>query len=1501
VIFISHSSKDNAAAIALRDWLQQEGWNDLFLDLDPERGIMAGERWERALHEAANRCEAVIFLISRAWLASDWCTREYHLADKLNKRMFGVLIADIPVEDVPADMRRDFQLVSLAGGRDHRTFRATMPDGSREEHVTFSESGLTRLRNGLTRAGLGPKFFAWPPQNDPDRPPYRGLRALEAEDAGIFFGREAQTIAALDALRGLREESGARCLVILGASGAGKSSFLRAGLLPRLQRDDAHVLTLPVIRPERAVLSGETGFVRAVEQACAHAGVAVNRAAIKEAMTAEALPQLLTRLIEKSRPPVLPGESPEDMRTLILPVDQAEELFLAEGAEEAQAFLDLIGGLLSDPSLRMLAVFAVRSDAYERLQSAAALEHVRQATFSLPPMPRGAYESVIEGPARRLRDGGGRLEIEPALTQALLTDIEEGGAKDALPLLAFTLERLYADYGGDGDLTLAEYHRSGRVKGSIEAAVARALATADADQRVPRDEGARLALLRRALVPWLAGIDVVSKEPRRRVARFSEIPPEARPLVEHLVAVRLLATDRDEAGTVTVEPAHEALLRQWGLLKGWLEEDFAALATLDGVQRATRDWEANARNEDWLAHTAGRLEDAERLAGSERLGGFLDAAERAYLAACRVKETAERDRELEEARRREEDAVRLAATRKQVLLRTRMGLAAAGLLLVLALGATWFAVDRANDAETQRKEAVAQREHAEQVALQAEQLATVGDILTTAVGGAISDTGQARSEADRQKILFRNMLQASITRNHAAEYIVGQFYYLGLGTNVDYAKAREWWEKAAAAGYAGAMRSLGVSFYYGSGLPGPDYIQARAWYEKAVTAGNNDAMRDLGLLYRDGLGVGQDYAKAREWFEKAAVGGNADAMLNLGELYEKGEGLPGPNYDKAREWYEKAAAAGDIDAMIVLGAFYWDGLGLPGPDYARARAWYEKAAAAGNNDAMLILGMFYKTGWGVPQPDYAEAREWYEKAAAAGNAQAMVELGAFYQNGLGFPAPDYAEAREWFEKAAALGNSDAMVSLGLLHKKGLGLSEPDFVQAREWFEKAAAAGNSDAMVYLGALYQNGSGFSGPDYVQAREWYEKAAAAGNGGAMVDLGALYQTGLGFPAPDYAEARKWFEKAAALGNGEAMNDLGALYQNGFGFSAPDYAKALEWYEEAAAAGNIDAMVSLGWLYERGLGLSEPDYVKAREWYEKAAAAGNDLAMVNLGTLYQNGLGFPAPDYARAREWWGKAAAAGSSRAMFNLGLAYYNSWGIPQDYAKAREWWEKAAAAGSSDAMFSVGLVYYNSWGVPQDYTKAREWWEKAAATGNSDAIVGLGEIYENGFGFAAPEYAKAREWYEKAAAAGNGVGMINLAHLYVQAKGVEQNLGKAEDLLTAARKAGAPSDALVTAFIEVSWYSLLAKQFDRALDTGRQALAIDPSSLTAKTNIAHALMYLGRTEEARAAYLAERGKTVPDQGLWEDVIRKDFAELRKADLSNPLMDEIEAAFAMPPSAR
>jgi formylglycine-generating enzyme required for sulfatase activity len=641
-IFLSHASADNAPTIALRDWLVAEGWSDLFVDVDPERGIVPGERWERALNEAASRCEAVLVLVSKAWLGSRWCMNELNLARRLNKRLFGVMIEEgISVDELPNDVTSTWQLVNLASGRDHRQFRVTMPITGEEMHVTFSQEGLARLKNGLARAGLHASYFNWPPENDPRRPPYRGLRPLEADDAGIFFGREAPIIKAIDQLRGLREAAAPRMFVIVGASGAGKSSFLRAGLYPRLVRDTQHFLPLPIVRPEGAALYGEIGLLRALEGAFAAAKLTIPRADLRAAIQSGAteLRSLLNTLSETMTRTALDGETPSKPPTIVLSIDQGEELFLTEGQDEAQPFLALLQDLVVADPPSVIALFTIRSDNYERLQEAKALEGIQHSPFNLGPMPRGSYAEVIRGPARRLDGTARALRIEDRLIDELLADIEAGGAKDALPLLAFTLERLYDEYHAGGHLKVEHYEQLGRVKGSIEAAVERAFKVANAEPKIPRDRQARLALLRRGLIPWLAGIDPDTGAPRRRVARLSEIPAEARPLADLLVDQRLLSTDiAKDTGEKTIEPAHEALLRQWGMLQGWLTEDSGLLTVMDSVKRASRDWAANGKSAAWITHTTDRLAAAERLLQRPDIADHLEPTDREYLAACRKAE-----------------------------------------------------------------------------------------------------------------------------------------------------------------------------------------------------------------------------------------------------------------------------------------------------------------------------------------------------------------------------------------------------------------------------------------------------------------------------------------------------------------------------------------------------------------------------------------------------------------------------------------------------------------------------------------------------------------------------------------------------------------------------------------------------------------------------------------------------------------------------------------------
>lgn len=659
-IFLSHSSVDNPDAVGLRDWLESEGWDDVFLDLDPDRGIAAGERWERALNDAAARCEGVLFLVSKAWLQSGWCRKELSLACKLDTRLFGVLIDPVDLAELPGELSDAYQVVDLASGHDHRQFRVTLPRTHEECFVTFSKEGLKRLRSGLVRAGFDPQFFEWPPTTDPDRPPYQGLRPLEADDAGIFYGRDAPICDALDQLRGLRADSPPRLLVILGASGAGKSSFLRAGLFARMKRYDREFLPLTIVRPERAAISGDNGMLHALEVARNTAGINLARSKIRAAINggAQALRPILQAIVDAATPEASDADGPAKPPTLVISIDQGEELFRAEGHEEAQRLLTLLRDLLDEDQPALLVVIAIRSDSYAQLQEVKALEGVRKVPFDLGPMPHGSYAEVIKGPATRLDHTTRRLKIDDGLVGVLLQDIEVGGAKDALPLLSFTMERLYVENGGTGRLTVTDYRNLGGIQGSIEEAVEQAL-TADNDPPIPSDPAVRQGLLRHGMIPWLADIDPDTAAPRRRVARLSEIPADSRPLLRNLVEQRLLTTDRlARTGETTIEPAHEALLRQWSLLQGWLTDDTTLLAVLEGVKRASRDWVNWNNGTAWLLHAGERLATAERLNQRPDLAANLHDADREYLAACR---TAENERLAAEKRQREAE---LEATKK---------------------------------------------------------------------------------------------------------------------------------------------------------------------------------------------------------------------------------------------------------------------------------------------------------------------------------------------------------------------------------------------------------------------------------------------------------------------------------------------------------------------------------------------------------------------------------------------------------------------------------------------------------------------------------------------------------------------------------------------------------------------------------------------------------------------------------------------------------------------
>ncbi|MFG1783813.1 TIR domain-containing protein [Rhodococcus oryzae] len=640
-VFITYSSRDRRRAIALKRWLAEREpglAREIFLDVDVDTGLPLGIRWKDALRRAKDRCEAVIVLLSAAWESSHECKLEYRHAEDLNKPVFVVRLE--PMES--GEITREWQRCDLFG--DGPQTEASLGDGS--EPVVFLTDGLERLRTGLRATGVGAEYFPWPPPGDPNRAPYRGWEPFEEVDAAVYFGRDAQIIDGLDRLRGIRNTGVESLFVILGPSGVGKSSFLRAGLLPRLRRDDRNYLLLDIVRPERNALTGDSGLAQSIHAMRVRLGLTRPTLGEIKAACPDGVDRLREWLLEAqqaagARVLDLPPDAPAP--ALILPVDQAEELFGVDAGMQARQLLSLLTRLMRDANgdrVSMFVVLTIRADLYEAWQTAPELAGLKSAVFGeLKPMPPTQFKEVVVGPVRRAGETGRRLRVEPALVDRLLEECGQGA--DTLPLLSLTLSRLYRDYGGDADLTLDEYTAMGGMSRVVQTEIDSALSAE------PGERQRQLERLRRACIPWLATINPDSDQPMRRVARWSDIPAESRPLIDVLVARRLLVKD-ERGGETVVEVALESLLRQWDELAGWLRSEAQDLKAADRLEGAATEWERRDRDEDWLLQGT-RLEDAEVLSAKT---DFIDRLQptQGFLLASRERETARTE---EEKRRRE--------------------------------------------------------------------------------------------------------------------------------------------------------------------------------------------------------------------------------------------------------------------------------------------------------------------------------------------------------------------------------------------------------------------------------------------------------------------------------------------------------------------------------------------------------------------------------------------------------------------------------------------------------------------------------------------------------------------------------------------------------------------------------------------------------------------------------------------------------------------------------
>ncbi len=595
-IFISHSSKNNPQAIALRAWLIEQGWSksQIFLDLDD---LHSGQRWREQLNEFGAACEAVIVCLSDEWLDSLECVREFNHAESLGKAIFPIVISPI-TKTIPRFIT-DIQMADISA-----------PE--------IAPKGYSKLKAGLTAARIAPGQFAWPPPNDLERAPYRGLHALTEEDAAIFFGRDLEITRGLDTLRRLTDRIGTkgspRLLTILGASGAGKSSFLRAGLLARLRRNIEQYVVLPVVRPGVESLSGPEGLLNALSL-----DNDVSDGAIREA---------LQKIKHQQLEPA--GQAPNTAeRVFILPIDQAEELF-ALGSSQYEDTVSLINRIL-DLEPNLLILLTIRSDQFSLLQENKTLGSIAREPFDLPPVSVSAMKEVIVGPGS-LCDPV--IAIEDALVERLIRDLGDHGS---LPLLAFALERLFIKFGNDAKLTAAHYLEDlGGIEGAIDAAVEAAFLSARRDPALPNSRATLEDMARHIFIPALVKLETADASPMRAIARNSSLSADQVQLLNHFLEQRLLSAGTMD-GNTTYEVTHEAVLRHWPALTDWIDAERGSLVRLERLKQAAFAY-ANQPTDENIVHRGEALRQLNDIRSRPTYLASLDDAALHYLEICDLEE-----------------------------------------------------------------------------------------------------------------------------------------------------------------------------------------------------------------------------------------------------------------------------------------------------------------------------------------------------------------------------------------------------------------------------------------------------------------------------------------------------------------------------------------------------------------------------------------------------------------------------------------------------------------------------------------------------------------------------------------------------------------------------------------------------------------------------------------------------------------------------------------------
>jgi basic membrane lipoprotein Med (substrate-binding protein (PBP1-ABC) superfamily)/DNA-binding SARP family transcriptional activator len=510
-------------------------------------------------------------------------------------------VRDDPLREEP---RRLLMLALFAGGRqaealrEFRDYRDTLAD----ETGLDPSPDLLRLEEQilLRDPSLSPQIEESASAHTVERNPYKGLRAFGEADATDFFGRD-------ELIERLLVASTSPLTAVVGPSGSGKSSVVRAGLVPILRQgahSGSHDWTVVTLMPGRYPFAEFDAAIQRVSGSMTEASDPNDDTAI-------------ARSILRS----LPTES----ELVLLVVDQFEELFTLTDELIRRAFLRNLVTAVDDPRRRIKVLLTIRADFYDRplLYPEFAKLFTDNVVNVIPLTPAG-IEAAAVGPAQQVGVG-----FAPDLLAELVSDMTD--QPGALPLFQYTLTELFHERD-NSTMTLAGYRRIGGLAGALSRRADAVYASLDpAEQEVVRDVLLRL-------------VKPTEDRYMRRPVPVLELESIGDPAVVSTVVTRfgderLLTFDRDsQTGAATCEVSHEALLSGWDRLATWLEDARFDLMQLDGLTTATAEWEIVGRDSGYLL-TGAKLTDYEAWQESASIALPPDAA--AYLDASLERRTAE--------------------------------------------------------------------------------------------------------------------------------------------------------------------------------------------------------------------------------------------------------------------------------------------------------------------------------------------------------------------------------------------------------------------------------------------------------------------------------------------------------------------------------------------------------------------------------------------------------------------------------------------------------------------------------------------------------------------------------------------------------------------------------------------------------------------------------------------------------------------------------------------